>query len=499
MVKKVAFTEITPLPSNVPRQLAIELLHNHEEVAKLNPLVTGVKSIEAPRDAPTDEYYSEWYEISEVITWGFGLKKKIAFKGVFHNLPLGMQSHTYAPMGVDLRVKYTIGGNQPGEPREVRELGVNTPLDGLYLREDVQIECNVALASYVKKETKDAIGKMIARLTRKAELLDEGKLHAMFEDGRLKTSKPTDFIDSDATSSFGAFSTSSPPGSPSPSVMSTGFGPRLDKNGYGNYHDVARSSSISNHRASSYMPVYQQQGYSGPDYARPGAANMPMINELPGDMQQGLYPQPLKSNGQVFRSELPGDMNFSDPTPSPQPSPGQPAYPADNEKAQQYQCYHGAPQPQQLHPAQRHSASASSSTYSDTNTPPQHQRHLSDNHISVNQWLGTAAGNQSQLSINSRKNSADANSYHQSNSTNNNSRPHSIAIQPDHQRFSQLSVSQTAYSPPLPAQNPARNSVAPRPGPSIPQFAGTVKCPVCGIFEGDEKAVSYHVSKAHFQ
>lgn len=53
MGKRVQYTKITPLPSHVPRQLAIELLHNHEEVIKLNPLVTGVKKIDAPRDAPS--------------------------------------------------------------------------------------------------------------------------------------------------------------------------------------------------------------------------------------------------------------------------------------------------------------------------------------------------------------------------------------------------------------------------------------------------------------
>lgn len=52
MGKRVVYTKITPLPSNVPRQLAIELLHSHEEVIELNPLVTGAKAIEAPRGRP---------------------------------------------------------------------------------------------------------------------------------------------------------------------------------------------------------------------------------------------------------------------------------------------------------------------------------------------------------------------------------------------------------------------------------------------------------------
>ena len=109
MVKQVHYTKITPLPSNVPRLLALDLLHGHDEFIKLNPLVTGVRSIEAPRNAASDEFFSNWYEISEVITWGYGLKKKIAFNGVFHNQPWGLQTHVFAPFGVEMRNKYRIG------------------------------------------------------------------------------------------------------------------------------------------------------------------------------------------------------------------------------------------------------------------------------------------------------------------------------------------------------------------------------------------------------
>jgi hypothetical protein len=103
-----------------------------------------------------------------------------------------MQSHILAPTSTDIRQTYRIGGNQPGEPREPREVGVDTPLDGLYLREDVSITSQVPLtARSVKKEIEDASAAIIKRLQRKTELLDEGKLHAMFADGKLKTAKPS--------------------------------------------------------------------------------------------------------------------------------------------------------------------------------------------------------------------------------------------------------------------------------------------------------------------
>ncbi|KAK5694401.1 hypothetical protein LTR17_024851 [Elasticomyces elasticus] len=112
MGKRTVNTKITALPSIIPRQLALDMLHSHEGVVKLNPLVTGVKGIEAPRDARSDEFISKWYEISDIITWGLGLRKKISIKGCFHSQPWGLQTHVYAPMGVDWRDRYRIGGNQ---------------------------------------------------------------------------------------------------------------------------------------------------------------------------------------------------------------------------------------------------------------------------------------------------------------------------------------------------------------------------------------------------
>jgi hypothetical protein len=290
---KTVYTKITPLPANIPRQLALELLHSHEEVIQLNPLVTGVRSIEAPRNASTDEYYSSWYEISQIITWGLGIKSKYSFKGVFHDQPWGLQTHVYAPLGVDMRNKYRIGGNQPGEPREARELGVDTPVDGLYLREDVEITCNVAMMGIVKKEAKEATGIMINRLTRKAELLDEGKLLAMFEHGKLKTSKPRGGLDE-----FGVSPPSSPtfmygpnaPASPALSQAST-----VDNKGYGKYHDLAHSHS---YRGS--VGSIGSANSSAVGYQPSGASNLVPIHEMPIS----------QDSGRVFYSELPGDQTF---------------------------------------------------------------------------------------------------------------------------------------------------------------------------------------------
>ncbi|KAL2753069.1 hypothetical protein ACRALDRAFT_1072815 [Sodiomyces alcalophilus JCM 7366] len=198
--KKEVYTTITPIPGFIPRQLALDILHSHSEVITLNPLVIDHKPIPAPPHAPVDEYYSTWYEITERMQWIPRLGRmgsgKIKFTGCFHDMPWGLQTHTYAPMGVDIRIKYRVDGNQPGlEPPQPHELGLadlGAPSDGLYLREDIEIRCNVTMVGYVKSELQSASKGMVARIIKKAELLDAGLLSAMFEDGKLRTINPND-------------------------------------------------------------------------------------------------------------------------------------------------------------------------------------------------------------------------------------------------------------------------------------------------------------------
>lgn len=225
--KKESFTVITPIPGFIPRQLAIDILHSHSEVITLNPLVLSHKPIPAPRDAQSDEFYSTWYEITERIQYLPGIGKMgsgtIKFNGCFHDMPWGLQTHIYAPMNVDLRNKYRIDGNQPGiEPPQPPEIGLKSlgvPADGLYLREDIEIKCNVALMSFVKGELQKAGKEMVSRIIKKAELLDAGVLTAMIEGGKLRTINPADrssTIKSPLPSPTSIYNQPGSPGLPSP-------------------------------------------------------------------------------------------------------------------------------------------------------------------------------------------------------------------------------------------------------------------------------------------
>lgn len=267
--KKELVTIITPIPDFIPRQLAIDILHSHSEVITLNPLVLGHKAIKAPRDAASDEYYSTWYEILERIQYVPGLGKmgsgKISFNGCFHNMPWGLQAHIYAPMSTDLRYKYRIAGNQPSvEPPEPMEMGLaalGAPSSGLYLREDVEVRCSIAVMSFVKSQLKAASKKMVERIIKKAELVDAGLLHAMMENGKLKTVNPADRSNA---------LPSPPTGSPSPSQQQQ----LLDPDSNRQQASPSPRQSVLGAPGSPLMPyhVARPQSYSPAYSPRPESA-----------------------------------------------------------------------------------------------------------------------------------------------------------------------------------------------------------------------------------
>lgn len=323
--KKEVYTIVTPIPGFIPRQLAIDILHSHSEVITLNPLVLDHKPIKAPQKAASDEYYSTWYEINQRIQYVPGLGKmgsgKITFNGCFHDMPWGLQTHIYAPMNVDLRNKYRIAGNQPGvEPPEQPEIGLaslGAPSDGLYLRDDVEIKCNVAVMSFVKTQMKAASKEMVSRIIKKAELLDAGVLHAMIEDGKLKTINPNDRT---VTVPDGQLSPRPSPtslyhqhGSMSPPPMP---------------YQIPRPSSHQYQKPGSPMQnPHWSAPYGGvhppPPHLHPAHAELPGQHQV-GHQVGGFAQQNHAATNNNFAVEMPGDFSYPQSSPRlqpPQPSP----------------------------------------------------------------------------------------------------------------------------------------------------------------------------------
>ncbi|KAL8668243.1 MAG: hypothetical protein Q9202_000221 [Teloschistes flavicans] len=172
MSKRTVFTTITALPAGITRDTVLETLHNHTEMIDLNPLVIERHPIKAPRKATPEEYHSIWYHVVDKINYFPGYQGRTEFDVCFHDLKIGLQTHCYAPLGLDIKDKWTLGGTLPHEPKEPVEIGIGVPKEGLWLREDVDMKCNIMATSFVKRTLKKAHATLVERLVEKAHLVE---------------------------------------------------------------------------------------------------------------------------------------------------------------------------------------------------------------------------------------------------------------------------------------------------------------------------------------
>jgi hypothetical protein len=167
---KTLFTTITPLPPGVSRETVLDTFHDHLEMIDLNPAHESRTRINPPPEASPEEYHCIWYQITDKIAYFPGYSGKISFNAVFNDLSNGLQTHVYAPMGLSIKERWTIGGNAPGEPVQPAEIGIGAPVSGLYIREDVEIKCNFMMTKFVRKQLKEALATLVARLLVKSQL-----------------------------------------------------------------------------------------------------------------------------------------------------------------------------------------------------------------------------------------------------------------------------------------------------------------------------------------
>ncbi|KAI8628173.1 hypothetical protein F5Y19DRAFT_476579 [Xylariaceae sp. FL1651] len=170
MSKRSTFTTISPLPAGIPREVVIDFLHNHQEMIDLNPLIIERHQIPPPAHALDEETRCVWWSMTDKISYlpGGLMSGEVVYTAAFNDLPNGVQTHCYAPLGTDIRERWSLGGTLPGEPLESVELGLGAPRQGLYLREDVELRCNLMMSSFVKKTLKKAHGALVERLCQKA-------------------------------------------------------------------------------------------------------------------------------------------------------------------------------------------------------------------------------------------------------------------------------------------------------------------------------------------
>ncbi len=293
MSKRTVYTNITPLPPQITRQIALDELHDHGIMIKLNPLVIGFERTSPHNNAPADEYHCIWYEITDRVSYLPGVKGLVKYKACFFDRPVGLQTHCYAPTGLDIKAKWSVGGNMPGEPREARELGVDTPRDGLYLREEVDMRCNIMMTGFVKKNLKNAHKVLVDRLLKKVEFVEESHYQQYMSPPSVRSSlvtppitpgtQPQQYLPQRADGSVidDRYKYGGGPGSMTPGMQN----PRYSHNSPND--DPAKFNSPP--------PHYWQ----GPDAK--GDYKMP-----PHSQRDSLKPCSRPQSGQNFAAELPG-------------------------------------------------------------------------------------------------------------------------------------------------------------------------------------------------
>ncbi|KAH7089937.1 hypothetical protein FB567DRAFT_315159 [Paraphoma chrysanthemicola] len=174
MPKTATFTTITPLPTGITRKSVLEMYQDHLAMIDLNPLVVERFRCRPPSYAPSDEYYSTWYTIKDKVSYlpGGLATGSVSYHACFHDHSDGLQTHVYAPLGLDIRAKWSVGGSLAGEARPRCNKGVSVPRTGLYIREDVTMTCSTLLMGFVKRTFKDSHASLVEKLVERAHILE---------------------------------------------------------------------------------------------------------------------------------------------------------------------------------------------------------------------------------------------------------------------------------------------------------------------------------------
>ncbi|KAF2633518.1 hypothetical protein BU25DRAFT_405395 [Macroventuria anomochaeta] len=183
MPKTAVFTTITPLPAGITRKSVLDMYQDHLAMIDLNPLVVERYKCKPPNYAPTSEYYATWYTIKDKVSYlpGGLATGSVSYHAVFHDLPDCLETHVYAPLGLDIRGKWSVGGSLPGEPKQHADHGLKVPRTGLYIREEVKMTCSKLFLGFVKKTFKDSHSRLVEKLVERAHILESN-----FANERLK-------------------------------------------------------------------------------------------------------------------------------------------------------------------------------------------------------------------------------------------------------------------------------------------------------------------------
>jgi hypothetical protein len=138
------------------------------------------------------------------------------------------------------------------------ELGIGAPSQGLYLREDVELRCNVVLASFVKKTVKKCHTTLIERVKAQSELAAAAGYRAAVVGDALAEQRMLGYLSLESDSRYS--SSSSPP---PPAYQAQLAYPKTPRDWKGGHHGELKA------------PVVQLERHSAPPIVEPYAAPPP--------------------------------------------------------------------------------------------------------------------------------------------------------------------------------------------------------------------------------
>jgi hypothetical protein len=199
---------------------------------------------------------------------------------------MGVQVHCLLPMGLDIKQKWSLNGSLPHEPVQPVEIGLNIPINGLYLREDVELRSNFMMTKFVKNQLKEANGALVARLVVKSQLVE-----AVHQNRRLTydPSSQSQFTPP-LSPPMSPRQTYEPPLSPPPTG---GLGMKMD------YPAGWREQQSNSQRNSQYS---QGTNSPQPQFAQP--------QQSPGLTGPGQYSPAGQWQTQKYHSQLAGQQKF---------------------------------------------------------------------------------------------------------------------------------------------------------------------------------------------
>lgn len=276
------------------------------------------------------------------------------YNACFHDLATGVQTHVYAPLGLDIKEKWSIGGSLPGEPVQPVELGLGVPKQGLYLREDCDMRCNIVMTKFVRGTLTKAHKVLVDRLVEKAGL------------EQVKADNQRISVASSASGSISGNPASSLVGGSNDVTTAAGFPASPTLSSSGTFSDAASIDNIPSLMNNSQPPHYHEQP---PTYA-----------ELPSLQPSLAAHQAQAQAAQAQRSSTPQVQDFEKQRPASGAAPA----PATGEPFPPYADTDFVPEPLKPRKAQRHSYMAyQPAAYSNANNnrlsyaayrppPPQH-------------------------------------------------------------------------------------------------------------------------------